>query len=49
MMKKLNDAAFTFRLPASLKKEAHERADARGEDLADVLRAALKRYVKRKP
>lgn len=47
MMKKLNDAVFTFRLPATLKKAAHEKANERDEDLADVLRAALKRYVKK--
>jgi len=49
MTKRRNDSTFTFRLPATLKAKAHAAADERGEDLADVLRAALKRYISRKP
>lgn len=47
-MKKPNDASFTFRLPKDLKRDAHEAADDRGEDLSEVLRACLKRYIAKK-
>lgn len=36
-----------FRLTPELKSAAYAEADARGDDLSDVLRDALERYVKK--
>ena len=39
---------WTFRVPSELLAEAKRRADERHEDLSEVIRAALKRYVRSK-
>lgn len=39
--------AFAFRIPAELHAEARAIAEARGESLPEVVRAALERYVRR--
>ncbi|HUG51773.1 MAG TPA: ribbon-helix-helix protein, CopG family [Terrimesophilobacter sp.] len=38
---------WTFRVPAELLAAAKRKADERGEDLSEVIRDALKRYVRR--
>lgn len=38
----------SFRLPRALRDAARAKADERGEDVSDVLRAALERYVRSK-
>jgi hypothetical protein len=40
-------ANINFRLTPELKKAANDRAEERGEDLSDVLRDALEKYVKK--
>ena len=37
----------SFRLPRELRDAARATAERRGEDVSDILRAALERYVKR--
>lgn len=44
-MKKRADATYTFRLPADLLAAVKKKADEREENVSDVIRAALKRYV----
>lgn len=39
----------SFRIPEDLYRAAQEKATERGETLSDVVRAALERYVRRKP
>lgn len=38
----------SFRLSRKLRDDARAKADERGEDVSDVLRAALERYVRSK-
>lgn len=39
--------AYAFRIPKELHAEARAIAEARGESLPEVVRAALERYVRR--
>jgi hypothetical protein len=38
----------TFRLPLDLWRAAQRKADERGDNLSEVIREALKRYVRSK-
>jgi hypothetical protein len=42
------DVNISFRVPSDLRDAARVKADERGENVSDVLRAALERYVRSK-
>lgn len=39
----------TFRVPPQLWHAAQRRADERGENVSEIIREALKRYIRSKP
>lgn len=47
MSKQRYDTSFTFRLSRDLLRDARARAKEREEDLSDIVRDALTRYVRR--
>jgi hypothetical protein len=48
MSKPSMEVNISFRVARDLRDAARDKADERGENVSDVLREALERYVKRK-